>query len=168
VIYHAPESQEPLDQADIVVGCPIAAVTEFDLDGARPPQVTVSPCRVLVLSQACDLANRKVSHVTVAVVHDVQTLVEQNLIKPADVRGPIRSGRVFGWYFLPASAACDLPEMIVDLRQIHTVRLDLLTALCRRGQRRARIPSPYREHLAKHFADTFSRIGFPEPYQTES
>jgi hypothetical protein len=94
--------------------------------------------------------------------------VEQQLIKPADVRGPIRSGRVFGWYFLPASAECRLPEMIVDLRQIHTVRLDLLTALCLRGSRRARLLSPYREHLAKHFADTFSRIGLPEPYDTEA
>jgi len=24
----------------------------------------------------------------------------------------------------------------------------------------------YREHLANHFADTFSRIGLPEPYDT--
>jgi hypothetical protein len=58
--------------------------------------------------------------------------------------------------------------MIVDPRQIHTVRLDLLTALCQRGLRRARLLSPYREHLAKHFADTFSRIGLPAPYETEA
>jgi hypothetical protein len=31
----------------------------------------------------------------------------------------------------------------------------------------ARLLSPYREHLAKHFADTFSRIGLPEPYDTK-
>jgi hypothetical protein len=57
--------------------------------------------------------------------------------------------------------------MIVDLRQLHTIRLELLMALAQRGQRRARLLSPYREHLAKHFADTFSRIGLPEPYETE-
>lgn len=56
--------------------------------------------------------------------------------------------------------------MIVDLRRLHTVRLDLLSALCRAGKRRARLLSPYREHLAKHFADTFSRIGLPRPYET--
>ena len=50
----------------------------------------------------------------------------------------------------------------------HTVRVDLLLTLCQRGQRRARLLSPYREHLAKHFADTFSRIGLPVPYVTES
>ena len=168
MIYRVPGSDDPLDQADIIEMCPIPLLTEFDLEGVNPPQIQVSPCRVLVLTQACDLANRKASHVTVAVVHDVQSLVDQNLIKPTDVRGPIRAGRVFGWYFLPANRGCGLPEMIVDLRQIHTVRLDLLTALCQRGHRPARLLSPYREHLAKHFADTFSRIGLPAPYETES
>ena len=168
MIYHIPGSDDPLDQADIVSNCPIPLLTEFDLEGVKPPQIQVSSCRILVLTQACDLANRKASSVTVAVVHDAHALVERNIIKPTDVRGPIRAGRVFGWYFLPASTACGLPEMIVDLRQIHTVRLDLLTALCQRGHRPARLLSPYREHLAKHFADTFSRIGLPAPYETES
>jgi hypothetical protein len=39
--------------------------------------------------------------------------------------------------------------------------------LARAGRRRARLLSPYREHIAKHFADTFSRIGLPEPYDTK-
>jgi len=98
---------------------------------------------------------------------DAREMVDQNLLKAADVRGPIRAGRVFGWYFLPKNAELGLPEMIVDMRQLHTVRLDLLTELCRRGQRRARVQPLYREHLAKHFADTYSRIGLPEPYETE-
>jgi hypothetical protein len=57
--------------------------------------------------------------------------------------------------------------MIVNLRQLHTVSLDLLGEFCRQGQRRARLLCPDREHLAKHFADTYSRIGLPEPYQTD-
>ena len=56
--------------------------------------------------------------------------------------------------------------MIIDLRQLHTVPLDLLRELCRGGKRRARVQLLYREHLAKHFADTFSRIGLPRPYET--
>ena len=56
--------------------------------------------------------------------------------------------------------------MIVDLRRLHTVRLELLRTLCQGGHRRARLQPLYREHLAKHFADTFSRIGLPRPYET--
>jgi hypothetical protein len=123
--------------------------------------------RVVVLTQTCDLANQKVRQAVCAVIYDALYLVEQQLLKGAEVRGPVRAGRVYGWYYLPASPALGLPEMIVDLRQLHTVRLDLLTALCQRGHRRASIQPLYREHLAKHFADTYSRIGLPEPYVTE-
>ena len=77
-----------------------------------------------------------------------------------------RAGRVWGVYFLPASAESNLGEMIVDLRRLHTVRLEVLTALCQAGKRRGRVQPLYREHLAKHFADTFSRIGLPRPYET--
>lgn len=60
-----------------------------------------------------------------------------------------------------------LPELIVDLRQLHTLPIDVLTALCREGNRLARVEPLYRVHLSKHFADTYSRIGLPEPYETE-
>lgn len=88
-------------------------------------------------------------------------------VKASDVRGPIRAGRVFGWYFLPRCPECGLPECIVDSRQLHTVPRDVLESLCVEGGRLARIQPLYREHLVKHFADTFSRIGLPEPYDTE-
>jgi hypothetical protein len=122
---------------------------------------------VLVLTQTCDFANRKVTSVVVAAVRDAQSIIDKQILKAADIRGPVRAGRVFGWYFLPKNSELGLPEMIVDLRQLHTVRLDLLTELCRRGRRRARVQPLYREHLAKHFADTYSRIGLPEPYETD-
>ena len=101
-----------------------------------------------------------------AEVFDAHFLIDQKLFKPADIKGPLRAGRVWGWYFLPADVALELGEMIVDLRRLHTVRLDLLQELCRAGKRRARMQPLYREHLAKHFADTFSRIGLPRPYET--
>ena len=34
------------------------------------------------------------------------------------------------------------------------------------GGRQLRLTSPYREHLAQHFAVTYSRIELPEPYET--
>jgi hypothetical protein len=122
---------------------------------------------VIVLTQTCDLANRKASHVVVAEVFSAQSLVDQQLLKPDTIRGPIRQGRVFGWYFLPKNDELGLPELIVDFRQLHTVRLDLLQQLCQRGKRRARVQPLYREHLSRHFGDTFSRIGLPEPHATE-
>jgi hypothetical protein len=168
MIYRHPGPEEPIDQGDIIDACPLVT-----LDTADPSVVDVLPVRhslerVLVLTQTCDLAQLRATRVVVAVAHEAQRLVDQGLLKPADVRGPIRGGRVFGWYFLPKCAESGLPESIVDLRQLHTVALDLLVALSRRGQRRVRLQPLYREHLAKHFADTYSRIGLPEPYDTET
>ncbi len=59
-----------------------------------------------------------------------------------------------------------LPEMIVDLRRLHTIQIDLLRSLIQAGQCRARLQPLYREHLAKHFADGFRRIGLPRPFET--
>ena len=75
---------------------------------------------------------------------------------------------VFGWYFLPAvTAPIVLPEALVDLRDIHSVPRAVLEALIASGKRRASLSSPYREHLAQHFAVTYMRIALPEPYGTE-
>ena len=166
MIYGSPTPLDPIDQADIIDGCPLTFVSRVELADLARSGIEIVPARVVVLTQTCDLASQKSSVVTIALVHDAQVLVSQGLLKPADIRGPVRSGRVFGWYFLPASSDHGLPEMIVNLRQLHTVRHDLMLTLCQRGQRRARLLSPYREHLAKHFADTFSRIGLPVPYET--
>jgi hypothetical protein len=167
MIYGRPMAGDPLDQGDLIDDCIILSVKEFDVDQGNPPRINVARDRVVILTQACDLANKKATSVTVAVALEAKSIFEQGLLKPADVRGPVRAARVYGWYFLPATPDLGLNEMIVDLRQLHTVKLDLLTALSRDGKRRARLPSPYREHLAKHFADTYSRIGLPDPYETE-
>lgn len=168
MIYVRPSPHEGVDQADIIDGFPVTLVSSFDLDDLTRSLIEFAPARAIVLTQTCDLANQKGTMATIALDHDAGVLVSRGLLKSADIRGPIRSGRVFGWYYLPACVDYGLPEMVVDLRQLHTVRLDLIAALCQRGHRRARLLSPYREHLAKHFADTFSRIGLPEPYETDA
>lgn len=167
MIYHVPSPTLPLDQGDIIDGCPILQIIKFDRRNPDSPQVTCSTHRVAILTQTCDLANQKTQRITVAIVHDAQFLVEQNIVKAADVRGPIRAGRVYGWYFLPSCRECALSESIVDLRQLYTIPREVLESLCSAGRRKARIQPLYREHLAKHFADTFSRIGLPEPYDSE-
>jgi hypothetical protein len=166
MIYRQPSLDEPLDQADLIDGCPVLHVKDYRFDPPRLFEVDYDFRRVIVVTQTCDLANQKTTTVSVAEVFDAQCLIDQRALKPSDIRGPIRAGRVWGLYFLPENLDLGVSEMIVDLRRLHTVRIDLLIALCRANQRLARVQTPYREHLAKHFADTFSRIGLPRPYET--
>jgi hypothetical protein len=166
VIYQRPSPEEALDQGDLIDGCPLLHIRSLDGVVTDPPEIDYNRRRVVLLTQTCDLANAKATSGNVAEVFDAQHLIDLKLFKPADVQGPLRSGRVWGWYFLPADNGLGLGEMVLDLRRLHTVPLDVLRQLSRSGNRPARIGPLYREHLAKHFADTFSRIGLPRPYET--
>ena len=123
--------------------------------------------RVIVLTQACDLAQGKRNKAVVAVVHEAQWLVDQGILKAQAVRDQVRRGQTFGWGFLQASSGpVAFPESIVDLGELHTISVVVLQRLIDHGRRACRLVTPYREHLAQHFGVTYMRIGLPEPFQT--
>ena len=123
---------------------------------------------MIVLTQACDLAQAKVESVLVARIHDAQTLVDAGVLKGTVVRDHMRRHLVFGWYFLPAATApVSLAESVIDLRDVHSVPRVALEQLIQEGKRIASLASPYREHLAQHFAVTYMRVALPEPYATQ-
>jgi hypothetical protein len=168
MMYATPPLEEPLAQGDILDSCPIFGL-EVTASGVN---LDASPARwrerVIVLTQACDLAQAKSTKILVALVHPAQLLVERGVLKAPAVRDQVRRGLVYGWYFLPAAAALTLPESIVDLRDLHTAPRPVLERLIHEGKRLYRLLPPYREHLAQHFAVTYMRIGLPTPYETES
>ncbi len=166
MIYDQPAVLDPIDQGDLIDSCPLLEVASYIGSIPDALEIKFEFQRVLVVTQTCDLANAKVHLGVVARVFDAQQLVDEGEYKPADIKGNMRSMRVFGAYFLPADTTLGLNEMVVDLRQLHTVKLEHLRALCADGQRRGRIKPLYREHLAKHLGDTYSRIGLPRPYET--
>ena len=169
MIFGTPAPEEPLSQADVFDACPIFGLEMSD----QNTDLNAAPARwqecVIVLTQACDLAQTKTTKVLVALVHPAQLLVERGILKAQAIRDQIRRGQVYGWYYLPAAPVpIPLPESIVDLHDLHTVPRALLERLIADGKRVCRLLSPYREHLAQHFAVTYMRIGLPAPFETES
>jgi len=167
VIYSLPASDQLVDQADIIDGVPLLEIQRIDLRQPDNPAVGVSLQRVIVLTQTCDLVQKKTNRAVVAQVFDAAELVRVGIVKESDVRGPIRAARVWGVYFLPQPREANLPEMIVDFRHVQSIPLHVLELLCQAGHRRARLLCPYREHLAQHFANTYCRIGLPMTYETD-
>src|SRR5271166_4538057 len=110
MIYHLPLPADPLDQGDLIDGCPVVRLTGFVPDQPGTATVDLDLHRVVVLTQTCDLANEKAENAVLASVFEAQYLVDQKVLKPADIRGPLRAGRIWGWYFLPADAALGLGE----------------------------------------------------------
>src|SRR5713226_88536 len=157
-----------LSQGDILEECPILVwkLAPPPLDLAVPPEVRI--IRVVVLTQACDLAQDKTTRVVVAPVHEATVLVAKNILKASVIRDQVRRGQVFGWYFLPAAPApINLAESIVDLRELHTIERRTLEYLVGAVKRVCRIRTPWREHLAPHFGTTYTRIALPDPYATQ-
>jgi hypothetical protein len=162
-------ASDPLTQGDVIEDCPMVglnvAVLPLDLND---PATKWWTARVIVLTQACDLAQAKVESVLVARVHDAQTLVETGVLKGAVIRDHMRRHLVFGWYFLPAATdPVALRESLIDLRDVHSVPRAALEELIKAGKRVVSLASPYREHLAQHFAVTYMRVALPEPYATQ-
>lgn len=162
-MYQKLKPELPLVQGEIIDDCPLLFWHRAQEDSDW--EVNRSFSRVLLLSQACDLNSPKLTRAQVAVVHGASELVEAGILKANMIRDQLTRHRVFGWYFLPAMG--DFPESVVDLRDIHTVERALLEELAFEGKRVITLKTPFREHLSQHFAVTFSRIGLPEPYQTE-
>ncbi len=88
MIWKPGSSDEPLSQGDLLEECPIL-VLEGD-------ESAILRSRVIVLTQACDLAQNKFSRVVVAIVHDVRTMVDQGTLKAVTIRDQVRSHRIWG------------------------------------------------------------------------
>lgn len=167
MIFDRPNATDPVDQRDIIDECPLARLDDYDPSLPDSANVWTGLERVIVLTQACEFASGKITRAVVALAAEAAEVVSRGLMKAADIRGPVRAGRVFGWYFLPEDKGLGIPELIVDFRQVFTLPLEVLQKLCEHGLRVGRIRPLYREHLARHFGDTYSRIGLPDRYPTE-
>jgi hypothetical protein len=96
MIYQLPPAEDEIDQGDLIDECPIFSVDGFDINDPGVLDVRAIPIRVVVLTQTCDLANKKARHIAVAPIHEAKSLVEQKLLKTEVIRGSIRAGQVFG------------------------------------------------------------------------
>ena len=166
-MFVVPSSDSPLTQGDILDECPLLGLNVTDsLGDLHDLPVKRWLARVIVLTQACDLSQAKTGRVLVAQVHDAQKLVDAGMLKGTVVRDQLRRHLVFGWYFIPATPPT-LAESLIDLRDVHSVPRVVLEQLIGKGKRIASLTSPYREHLAQHFAVTYMRVALPEPYATQ-
>src|SRR5438477_12934499 len=105
MIYEQPGQGEALSQGDILDDCPILFWEVSVRDANEEAESGTARARVVVLTQACDLAQAKATRVLLAVVHQVQHLVDRGILEPRMIRDQIRTHRVYGWYFLPKGAA---------------------------------------------------------------
>ena len=104
-MFARPTPREPLSQGDIIEDCPLVGLnlTVIPVD-LSDPATKWWTARVIVLTQACDLAQAKVDSVLVARVHDAQTLVEAGVLKGTVIRDHMRRHLQAGMRRPPATS----------------------------------------------------------------
>lgn len=85
-MYELPGSDEGLTQGDIIDGCPVFGLDDSGSTVALESAPVRWQARVLIVTQACDLAQDKITRVVVAMVHPAEDLVRQGLLSAALVR----------------------------------------------------------------------------------
>jgi hypothetical protein len=182
----------PLTQGDLISDCPLigwkAASAEFDggdeVAVLRATSETIT-ADVVVLTQACDLENDKVTNVILCphlasseFRRDWEaTLREQGQYPSTTAKvakawtstcKDIRDGFVWNLAMLNHRQEDPLPieHRIVDFRNVYTVPRTFLESFLRqRGGQRLQLLPPYREHLSQAFARFFMRVGLPTPVE---
>ena len=127
-------------------------------------EVEVNEFDLIVLTQSCDLDNKKVSQVVLCPIYPISEFEEAN--PPFAKKGKwneVLRGRIEGLHLLasPTNPGNNREALVVDLRQIYTLPYEYLVKHATELGSRWRLKSPYLEHFSQAFARLFMRVGLP-------
>jgi hypothetical protein len=166
------EVNEPvLRQGDYFLRC-LVPVFAPSLDAAAvgiPHEVTASESDLILMTQSCDLEQRKVRLVAACPIY---ALAEFEAANPAFAKkgrwNEVLKGRIEGLHLLasPANPANNREALVVDFREIYSLPFDYLVAQAAKCGPRWRLRPPYLEHLSQAFARLFMLVGLPSTIAT--
>jgi hypothetical protein len=181
--YSQVPAHAPLTQGDLIPDCP---VMNWNPDPTaqlfEKAEVEVTTTEVVVMTQACDLEQRKVRDVVACACYP---LTQYRVDWERELRGRSQNPTPKAWAsflddvangfcwnlsllnaYQAASSGTEtslrFEHRVVDFHEIYTVpRVFLEQLLAMRGTPRHRLRPPYREHLSQAFARFFMRVGLP-------
>ena len=119
---------------------------------------------VVVISQSCDLLQKKISLILLCPVWPFSDLANQgSFFAGSNGQESLRQGNVPGYQLLNR---CDIDGfnreyMVADFRSVYSVDFQFLEGFAKELGKRIRLLPPYREHLSQSFARFFMRVGLP-------
>ncbi len=163
--YKTVSAEAPLEQGDILFGCPSI---EIPAD-VTPNEVRDNPTVVIdavlrdyvIVTQSCDLEDGNVEFVQLCPVHELGGLPD---LSSRSKRGELAKDRMPRFTLLDKNNRQGFPQdyLVVDLASVQSLRLGYVKQVAI-ASRRLRLVSPYREYLAQRFAYYFMRVGKPSP-----
>ena len=159
--YEVVNAGEPLLQGDFINSCPIVKPpSQIELGKVEADVIEYD---VLVMSQSCDLVQRKLELVLVCPTWPLSEFEKlSKFFKSKKGKETLRQGNVPGYHLLNK---CEIDRfkteyLVVDFRSVYSIPFNFLVDLSQE-RRKIRLLPPYREHLSQAFARFFMRVGLP-------
>jgi len=159
--YDIVKGDDDLMQGDFIRDCPVVIPPSEISDEI---DVKIINYNVVVMSQSCDLVQRKLDLVLVCPIWPLSDFEKRSdFFKSKEGKEALRRGNVPGYHLLNK---CEIEEfktdyLIVDFRSVYSVPFNFLLELSKKRGSRMRLLPPYREHLSQAFARFFMRVGLP-------
>lgn len=162
-------SGKSLNQGDLLRGISIPLVRASFPNGEEggPVPLDVELADVVVLTQSCDLEQRKTATVLVATAYcraDFEAANEN--YKAKGKWKEVARGRVEGLHLLRSpEAPNDLENFLVlDFRKLASLPIGYVSNFAGGHGERWRLLSPYLEHLSQAFGRYFMRVALPDEF----
>lgn len=188
--YETIEGGNSITQGDLIFNCPLLSWNSDNLSfkGSNEAETLFGAtdaiaADVVVMTQACDIENYKVSNV---ILCPHISLSEYRLYWDSEMRGRSQNPTEKSWkshcndicdgylwnlsminrYSIEGKIEMDV--RLVDFHEVFTIPREFLEKLvAQRIEPRVRLLPPYREHLSQAFARFFMRVGLPVPIEKE-
>lgn len=157
-------------QGDFISSCPIILPPpdyyslKFINEKSRNVKVEVEEYNVIIMSQSCDLAQKKLELVLVCPYWKLGDFESKNEdYKNPKMKENLRKGFIPGYHLLNKCEFDGFHDdyIIVDFRKVFSVSFSFLIDYVSNHGKRLRLLPPYREHLSQAFARFFMRVGLP-------
>ena len=151
-----------LHQGDMLVDIKIPVFKALlDVQNDPTPEIPVDVGTIVVMTQSCDLENRKAPMVACCPVHTLEEFESFNerFTRKGEWEN-VRRGKIAGLHLVPgADIKNNRTCLVVDFRVIHSLTIEHVIEFIKDVGHHPRLQSPYVEHMSLAFARLFMRVG---------
>ncbi len=157
-----------LEQGDLIGDCPIL-IPPAEIDYEKGTEIQINYFDVIILTQSCDLENKKIEFVQVAPFKKFKEYIDQTYEqKPSEKNTKaieaqfkaLNQGNRHAYHILDKCIEYD-DFIVVEFSSVFSIHIELLKKHILTQEKRVRLCSPYKEHLSQAFARYFIRVGLP-------
>ena len=135
----------------------------YEIVESEETEVPMDIGTFVVVTQSCDLENRKARMVACCPVHTLDEFeaINERFKKKGEWEN-VRRGKYIGLHLLPGGDPDNNREcLLVDFRVVHSLPFAYVLEFIKKNKSHFRLNSPYLEHMSQGLARVFMRVGLP-------